>query len=360
MPMLLSSALALPAYATAPAIGDATIFATLPADRRWPEGVVTDDHAKLVYVTQPAAPGTAGGPPSSVLVYDRQHGDLLTVLEVPGEDLSQEHANVEGAIGPDDAMYVNNTQLGVVRFERSGNPGAYTWSGSQYTSGGFPIVVPVPPIPGLPPALPNGMAFGPEGELFVTDSVQGVLFRVPPGGGVPEPVLVDPSLGFFGGGRMGMNGVKLDPDRGWLYFSFTGGDPDGAGPAPGVDGAIHRVALDDLDVPELVYGYGPDDLPDGLAFDRDGDLFVVLAGANAISILSDLDGTPFESGRIDGPTGVAVPFAEPSTISLDPNGRYALVVNHALDTVAPGDPLPDPSPFVVYEVYVGVRGDNLP
>ncbi len=339
-------------------VGDASTFATLPTVNEWPEGVVVDYNRDLVYVTGPAASPTSGLGASWVMVYDLNTESLITTITVQGENLSGEHALVEGALGPDGNLYVNSTVFGVIKFTVNGSAGNYSWTQSNYTSSSFPILVPLPPVPGLPPSIPNGMAFGPNGELYVTDSMQGVLFMVPTGGGAPQPVMVAPSLGFFGGGRMGLNGIKLDPDREYLYFAFTGGVPFPG--APGANGAIYRLPVTDLtSAPQLVYTYGVNDIVDGLAFDKDDNLYVVLAGANAISVLSDLDSSPYESDFIAGPNG-GLPFTQPSTISLYPHGKFALVVNHALDAVQVGAPVPNPSPFGVNKVYVGVRGDSLP
>jgi len=339
-------------------VGDATTFATMPAGNEWPEGVAVDYDRDLVYVTGPAAAPTFGS--SWVLVYDLDTGDLLETVYVAGP-LFGVDALVECALDADGHLYVNSTTFGVLKFTRNGAAPNYTWTQSSYTSSAFPILVTLPPIPNLPPSIPNGMAFGPDGELYVTDSMQGIVFMVPSGGGTMIPLIIEPvTLGFFSGGRMGANGIKLDPDREFIYIAYTGGDGDGPGPLPAVHGKIYRVPYSNPSAPlELVYTYGDEDLPDGLAFDHKGNLFVVLAGANAVSVLSDLDGTTYESNYIDGPNG-GTPFTQPSTISLDRHGKFALVVNHALDSVPVFSPIPDPSPFVVNRVYVDVRGDSLP
>jgi len=96
-------------------VGDGSVFATMPAGHMWPEGVVVDYYAKLVYVTQPAAGGTAGGPASSVVVFSLDTGAQLAIIPVQNEDLSQEHALVEGALGaPGEAYVPMNINFGLL------------------------------------------------------------------------------------------------------------------------------------------------------------------------------------------------------------------------------------------------------
>lgn len=342
-------------------VGDAETFAVMPAGAEWPEGVVIDEERSLLYVSGPAQAGTAGLGPSRVLVYDLWSRQLLETILVQGEDTAQEHALSEGALGADGNLYVNSTQLGVLKFEvddQGGCHGGQTWTQVQYTPGPFPSIVTIPPGIPLPPTLPNGMAFGPSGELYVTDSVQGILFTVPPGGGVPVPTIVRPDLGIFGGGFLGMNGIKLDPAGENIYFSFTGGDPDFEGPAPAVNGAIYRVPVGSV-TPELVHEYGPYDMPDGLAFAKHGNLYVVLAGAGMVSVLEDLDTAAWESSRF-GANGTEVPFIQPSTIAMPRFSKFGYVINHALLASPPGAPVPDPSPYRVFRIYTGEKGAALP
>jgi hypothetical protein len=55
-------------------------------------------------------------------------------------------------------------------------------------------------------AVPNYSAWGPDGSLYVTDYEGATVWRVPPGGGTPEPWLQDPRLD---GGPFGTTGLAL-------------------------------------------------------------------------------------------------------------------------------------------------------
>ena len=80
--------------------------------------------------------------------------------------------------------------------------------------------------------LPNGAAFGPDGSLYVTDTTQGVIWRVPPGGGAAQKWFSDPRLVSF----IGPNGIRLMADQRTLLFVVSNSHPPGGprGP-PGED-----------------------------------------------------------------------------------------------------------------------------
>ncbi len=62
--------------------------------------------------------------------------------------------------------------------------------------------------------MPNYSVWGPKGELYVTDFTQAVIWRVPPGGGTPQPWFTDKRLD---GLEFGTTGIALSPDRRALY-----------------------------------------------------------------------------------------------------------------------------------------------
>jgi len=106
---------------------------------------------------------------------------------------------------------------------------------------------------------------------------------------------------------------------------------------------------------ETVFTYSEYDLPDGIAFAQTGQLYVVLAGANAISIL-DIDGQTgqaTEQQRLTGPTNSPIPYVQPANIAFDNRTHSLLVTNHAIFA-----PLPH-NLFAVLKVFVDAEGDPL-
>jgi sugar lactone lactonase YvrE len=129
--------------------------------------------------------------------------------------------------------------------------------------------------------VPNGLAFDQRGNLYVTDSGLGAIWRIPPGGAAElwlQHELLEPngSLGIF----VGANGVGYF--HGALFVTNT-----------------EKYTLLVVDIqkegtpgePEVVAGF---DLgaPDGLALGVDGDVFVALISASTIV---DVDAT----GQVD-------------------------------------------------------------
>lgn len=60
----------------------------------------------------------------------------------------------------------------------------------------------------LPP-LPNDIAFAPDGDDYVTDSMQATIWRIPKGGGTPK---ISFQSSKFASPYIGTNGLRLRPD----------------------------------------------------------------------------------------------------------------------------------------------------
>jgi sugar lactone lactonase YvrE len=318
------STLLLCAVLAGPAQG--SVLAELPDTPGYPEGIVLN--RGNVYVTTPARFGTAGEGPSEILVLQQSTGKLQATIVVDGEETSAEHALTGITVDQQGELYVLSTQLGVLRFCRSG-PG---WAQELYASPLWPLA-----SGGFP--LPNDAVFDEDGYLYISDSLQGAIWRVAPGGGDPEPWLVhqdlapdDPTTQF------GVNGLRPDPNRDWMYMAVSD------------SGKIMRVPLEEEPgSPESVFTFASESQPDGLAFSNGGLLYVVLAGANALSVL-DVGGS--ELSRIDTLEGSTIQFSQPANVVF--KGNTVLVTNHAI-LASPEDGL-----FAVLEVEVGHEGDHVP
>jgi sugar lactone lactonase YvrE len=297
--------------------GDVQTLAPFPVPPGSPEGIAVKGNK--AYVSGPARFGTAGQPPSIVVVYDTRTGEQLETIQIQGEDLSQEHANSCVAFDGDGRLYVVNTQRGIVRIDLG--------SGVQ--------TVYAPPVPNLlpleVPPLPNDIAFDPAGNLYLTDSLQATIWRIPPGGGAPQVWFQNAALAT----PFGANGIRINPDRTKIYFAVTA---EGANEFGFTGGKIYTLPLvdaptaADLQVFHQYNGEGPD----GIAFGNSGKLYVMLAspGFSGVSILSPTGAEAARIGNPFGPNFLISPFNSPANGAFDKHGSL-LVTNHTF--VFPGN-----------------------
>jgi sugar lactone lactonase YvrE len=157
--------------------------------------------------------------------------------------------------------------------------------------------------------------FDDRGWLYLTDSFQGALWRVPPGGGAPQLWFQAPEL-LTGPFRFGLNGVRLNPKRTELWFVHS------------ESGILYSLPL--VDRPQQrhlrrVYQFSPDGVPDGMAFGRSGRLYVSLALAGQVAVL-DFTAAGVSERRLGG-TGA--PWDAPAGLAFTPRGSL-LITNHAV------------------------------
>ena len=346
--LLAGASFAAPADA-ASCFGRGEVFAMVPASPGFPEGIVVDDNR--VFVSGPATFGTAGQGPSKISIYKRKNGKPAGVITIQGEATQFEHALSCVTTDDEGRVYALSTQLGVVRLTE-GNNGAWT---QEIYAPALPMLPACNDVPAgttcspklitpLPP-IPNDLAFDEDGFLYVTDSFQATIFRVPPGGGDAEIWFQSAALVSLPG-AIGLNGLRVSPDGQEIYFSVTG--TLGSGGAEGLIFKLPRVEQPEEADLEVVHSYPAGESPDGIAFGEHGKLYVTLAGSNQISIL---DRFGAETQRISGPTGCSVPFDAPANVAFDGDGSL-LVVNHALFTA-------DPTHMAVLSVFVNDDGLEL-
>lgn len=332
-----------PVPAPAAQFGDVSLFAQIPTRglmTGFPEGIAV--RGGRVYVAGPATLGTSlSNDPSPVFEFDLASGALLRTIETQGEDLlGAEHANSCVAFDGSGRLYVLNTQLGTLRVNLQ------TEAQAAYS----PVLpndpacllglnkAPCTPTPLNMPPLPNDLAFDDAGNLYVTDSMQATIWRIPAGGGAPQVWFRDSRLAAL---YIGVNGIRLSPDRSRIYISVTT-DLLGFGRIYTLP-LIDKPAAADL---QLFHTFALGDGPDGFAFGASGKLYVTLAlpGKSGIMVL-DPGGN--EIARVaNPPLSPFAPFDSPANLAFDGQGNV-LVTNHAFAT---GLLLPDH--FQVLRVYV--------
>lgn len=334
----------------AQALGDSQVIAPVPLPG-FPEGIAT--RGDRFYVSGPVGFHPLGS--AYVQAYDIRTGALEATYPIT---ITNPFAGASAALciafGPDGKLYVIEPFVGVIRM--SLDPDNEQSVYAAFTPTG--------------PSLLNDLAFDDDGTLYVTDSFQATIFRVPPGGGPPAVWFTDPRLAGDPFVPFGVNGIRIDKnstaaskDTGApkkLYVSVTAENGT-------LDGVIYRLPLvaspaaADLEEFHRYRGPGmpvlPIPGPDGIAFGKSGKLYVALAGTSQISVLRP-DGS--EEARYSGPAanpGGALdptPWANPANIAFDDHEGTLLVTNHA--NLVPFDP----SLFVVFDVFVDDKGQPLP
>ncbi len=327
------------------AIGDTTVFATLPPFPGFPEQPLTA--GRLLYVCTDAHFGTVGAGPPEVQIFDRRSGALADRVPIAGTDTTVEHGMSAGAFDAFGRLYVLSVQQGVVRIDfRTGAQDVYA-----------------PPMPTLPicgtvpdgtdcspklapfPALANDIVFDRDGNAYISDSFQATIFRVPPGGGAPQIWFQDERLvGPVGG--FGTNGMRFSPDGEHLFVNVTTEAATGDGVVYALRKVEHPSASDLVEFHRFTGGSGS---PDDMAFGVSGRLYVSLPFQNQMAIL-DRDGrevTRFPDA--EQAAALTVPFDMPSGIAFDDATRSIYITNHAELTE-------DPAHMVVFRSFVDDTG----
>jgi sugar lactone lactonase YvrE len=291
---------AVPVPASAWDRGPVNTFAVLPEGSGGPEGIEVDPRGN-VYVASLgiAADGPVGGP-ARIFVYDRS-GRLLRQLEI-AEASQLLGLGWRAATGTLLAIDFGNRRVLEV------NP----------LTGASSVFMELP-LAAEDPSSPNDLTFDRAGNVYVSDSFQGTIWRAnPDGSGVTAWIENEPLLQTSGVPPFGANGLRFDNAETALYVANTGNDTVVRFPiAAGQPGA-----------PELftnsVNG------ADGLLVDEDDNLWVAANQADEIVVLDPSGRTIAKLGDFEGvrrgvPRGLLFPA------SLRFHGNRLLVTNLALD-----------------------------
>lgn len=194
---------------------------------------------------------------------------------------------------------------------------------------------------------PDYAAWGVDGSLYVTDFTQGLLWRVPPGGGKAQVWFTDPHLD---GSEFGPAGIALMPDRRTLMLSTSaGGIVTGDDPTTG---KLYTLPIQPDGKPgqlTKLYESGPREGPDGFALAASGNIYLALVGPGANQLVEIApDGK--EIARVSTPSDAEVPFDSPSSVQFD--GDRLIVTNDAFFSG-------DQTHFVLFDVFAGEPGEPV-
>ena len=318
-----------------PAIGDTTIFASVPAPGH-PFGVAVDKSRVYVstsagdFFADPATGGHLNSDGERVFAYDN-NGKLVTtttVATMPNSNMGLFGLALDGNPTSEHQLYIADMNGRILRLSLDHENAAPVLFAQAPLAGGWMVT------------MWNDLVFDRVGNLFMTDD-KPRIWRVTPDG-QPSIWFQDPRLtGLFGfaGGPLG---GRIDPTGKFLYFTITI-----SAMFPG-EAVVYRIPLvdhpsaSDLQLVHCFPVVAGQQLPQatGLAFASSGNIYVALIGTNQIAVL---DPAGNEIRRISSPL-----FDSPWGLAF--MGHSLLVTNASIE------PFEVPDHWKVLKVFVGESG----
>jgi DNA-binding beta-propeller fold protein YncE len=264
---------------------DVDRFAALPDGVRHAEGITANPESGDIYVATFDVPSPANPNRKNKLLRFDRHGELVVSHDfgntpMLGLAFANEQvyianvgnfAGVESKIQRVAADLTGLTDVAII--PGIGAPDPRTVGNPDGSSDTITF--------GSKARVPNAMAFDSKGNLYVSDSFQGAIFKITnPEGCAPncdvETFSHDPLLATPGFPAFAANGVAVSPDGSALFVANTGDD---------------RVLKLDMGTKKLTILAESLNGADGLAFDDRGRLWVAANQADEIVALN-------ESGRV--------------------------------------------------------------
>ena len=279
-------------------------FAVLPNGATGPEGL-TIGPDNNVYVTTfgfNATGGVAG--PGKIYVFN-SHGTLLRTLSVAGST-----ANLLGL-----AFHPTTHALLVID-----NGGSKVYNVNPMT-GAATVFMTVTGAAGL-----NALTFDSSGNVYVSDSFQGIIWKTGPAGGAGTAWVTDPLLTTTGVPPFGANGLGFNKAQTTLFVANTGNDTIVQIPVTGGTPGTPTVFVNSING------------ADGLTLDDQDNLWVCANQNDQIVVIDKTGKLLARIGHFDGVDRNGVPqgLLFPASLAFAQDGhghghQSLLVTNLALD-----------------------------
>ncbi len=274
-------------------------FATLPAGVRFPEGITANPATGDVFVGTFDAPSPANPNPDNRLLRFDRHGRLeasrgFGTTPLLGLEFNRADGKVYIAAVGD----FSGTGSRIQRIAANFNGATAIEEVAVIPSIGAPAprTVPNPDLSvdiiafGDNARVPNALTFDSQGNLYISDSFQGAIFRIDspatcaPGCAVTT-VVHDPLLATAGFPPFGANGLALNGDETALFIANTGDD---------------RILKLDLATNMVTVFVESINGADGIAFDKRGRLWVAANQADEVVGLNSIGRVVAKLGDFQG------------------------------------------------------------
>jgi sugar lactone lactonase YvrE len=275
----------------------ATTFATLPAGAAHPEGI-TVDGAGNVYVTTFDVTKASG--PGALFVFSPS-GRLLRQVAIAGSSQLLLDLAFHPATG--DLLVLDFGSQHVLRVD------PVSGASSVFAT-----------IPGGASAGPNVLTFDAAGNVYISDSFQGVIWRTGPAGGAIAPWVTSSLLTTSGVPPFGANGLAFNRAGTALFVNNTGNDTVVRIPVVG-GGAAGTPAV----FVNSVNG------ADGLIIDDDDNLWIAANQADEIVVVNPSGRVIAKLGDFGGVDPQGAPNGLLFPASLVRSGEFIYVTNLSLD-----------------------------
>src|SRR3954466_10782148 len=272
----------------------AATFAELPAGRANPEGIAVDPRDGDVYAADFEFAGQA---PGHVVVFDK-NGKFLRDLAVAGSS--------NFLLGLD--FHPRSHKLLVIDFG-SGNV-----LDVNPQTGASTVFSAIGPGSGL-----NALTFDAQGFVLVSDSFQGIIWRIPPAGGTATVWKQDALLTTTGVPPFGANGIAFNKARTLLFVANTGNDSIVTIANNGATGGETKVFTNSING------------ADGLIIDENDNIWVCANQSDEIVVIDTTGKVIGKLGDFDGLKGNNEPDGLLFPASLVFSGNSLLVTNLSLD-----------------------------